>query len=107
MQIAHFVFINLYYIGECQWLHLPLIKKVLDASKQHYPVVSYAWVSIPTYPSGQIGFILCSTNPETKFNTPLRRFDRGVEKASMKYYNSEVHSAAFVLPQFAQNVLME
>jgi spermidine synthase len=28
-----------------------------------YPVVDYAYTTIPTYPSGQIGFILCGLNP--------------------------------------------
>lgn len=28
-----------------------------------FPVVAYAYCTIPTYPSGQIGFMLCSKNP--------------------------------------------
>lgn len=31
--------------------------------KSLFPVVAYAYCSIPTYPSGQIGFMLCSKNP--------------------------------------------
>lgn len=31
--------------------------------KSLFPVVAYAYCTIPTYPSGQIGFMLCSKNP--------------------------------------------
>ncbi|KAI8899044.1 Spermidine/spermine synthase [Globomyces pollinis-pini] len=91
--------------GECQWLHLNLIKGVLDASRKIYPVVEYAWASVPTYPSGQIGFILCCNEEGRNLKTPTRQFSKEFERAKLKYYNSEVHSAAFVLPQFARNVL--
>ena len=44
--------------GECQWLHLPLIKKVMDNAATLYSSVRYAYTTIPTYPCGQIGFIM-------------------------------------------------
>jgi spermidine synthase len=48
--------------GECVWLHLDLIKEMFDFCKEIFPVVDYTMVSVPTYPSGQIGFMLCSLN---------------------------------------------
>jgi len=48
--------------GECQWLDLPLIKTVLTGCRSLFPVVRYAFTTIPTYPSGQIGFVLASLN---------------------------------------------
>ena len=48
--------------GECQWLHIDLIKKVMNFCHQLFPVAHYAYTTIPTYPSGQIGFILCSNS---------------------------------------------
>ena len=91
--------------GECQWLHLNLIKQVIDNSRKLYPVVEYAWASVPTYPSGQIGFILCSNDEKTDFKVPVRKFSKEFENAKLKYYNSNVHSAAFVLPQFCRIAL--
>lgn len=44
--------------GECQWLHLPLIRKVMDNAATLYTSVRYAYTMIPTYPCGQIGFIM-------------------------------------------------
>ncbi|XP_043919549.1 spermidine synthase-like [Protopterus annectens] len=49
--------------AECQWLHLELIKEMKHFCKSLFPAVDYAYCTIPTYPSGQIGFLLCSKNP--------------------------------------------
>lgn len=49
--------------GECQWLHLELIKEMRSFCETLFPAVEYAYSTIPTYPSGQIGFMLCSKNP--------------------------------------------
>ena len=51
------------FSGECLWLHLDLIKGMLNFCKGLFPVTDYAFTTIPTYPSGQIGFVLCSKNP--------------------------------------------
>lgn len=55
------------FTGECQWLHLELIKEMRTFCKTLFPVVEYAYSTIPTYPSGQIGFMLCSKNPVSVF----------------------------------------
>ncbi|KND01961.1 spermidine synthase, variant [Spizellomyces punctatus DAOM BR117] len=91
--------------GECQWLHLPLIKTVLDNSKKIYPVVEYAWGAVPTYPCGQIGYILCCNEAGRDLRTPARSFTKEFEASKLKYYNAEVHKAAFVLPQFTKSAL--
>lgn len=46
--------------GECIWLDLPLIKKLMKISRQLFPSVAYANVSTPTYPCGTLGFVVCS-----------------------------------------------
>lgn len=49
--------------AECQWLHLDFIANVYRACCDIFPTVEYAYTAIPTYPSGQIGFMLL-TNVE-------------------------------------------
>ena len=49
--------------GENAWFHSHLISPLLKSCTDLFPVVDYAYTCIPTYPGGQIGFILCSTNP--------------------------------------------
>lgn len=36
---------------------------MLDFCETLYPSVSYAYTAIPTYPCGQIGFVICSMDP--------------------------------------------
>ena len=46
--------------GECVWIDLPLIKKLMTISRHNFPTVAYAMVSTPTYPCGSLGFVVCS-----------------------------------------------
>jgi len=89
--------------GECQWLHLDIIGNVLRASAEIFPVVRYAYTSIPTYPSGQIGFIICGKDSTNDVSRPQVR--DGVDFSTLRYYSPRMHSAAFVLPSFAQRAL--
>lgn len=92
--------------GECQWLHLDLVKRLLKFNRFLYPTVAYAYTCIPTYPAGQIGFVLCGKDENTSFKEPLRTItDAEAQAMDLKYYNSEIHRAAFVLPQFAKKAL--
>ncbi|XP_067167105.1 spermidine synthase isoform X2 [Apteryx mantelli] len=94
--------------GECQWLHLDLIKEMRQFCKSLFPVVEYAYCTIPTYPSGQIGFMLCSKNSNTNFREPVQQLSQQqVEERSLKYYNSDIHRAAFILPEFARKALSD
>ena len=85
--------------GECIWLHLPLITKVLSTMKSLFPLVNYAYTSIPSYPSGTIGFVLCSKDGSHNLTKPLRNV------ANCRYYNAKVHEASFVMPTFARNAV--
>ena len=75
-------------------------------SKKFFNHVEYSIVSIPTYPSGQIGVILCSKGNSCK--TPVRSLESAISKEDeekLKYYTPEVHTASFVLPKFAHKLL--
>ena len=79
---------------------------MLDNAKKLFPVVKYAYSSVPTYPSGQIGYILCFKDEQQGCdNKPKRTFEAQFERANLKYYNRDVHSAAFVLPTFTRLAL--
>ena len=87
--------------GECLWVHLPLIRELRDTTTSIFPTVDYAFTTIPTYPAGQIGFTMASKEAGRKLTTPLR------EVPGCRYYNSQVHRAAFVLPEFGRAMLEE
>ena len=41
-------------------VHLSLIQPFMMAISKFYTTIEYAYMTIPTYPSGQIGFIIAS-----------------------------------------------
>ncbi|KAF8637718.1 hypothetical protein AX17_002621 [Amanita inopinata Kibby_2008] len=87
--------------AECLWLHLPLIKELRNMTNQLFAVSEYAFTTIPTYPSGQIGFIVCSKEAGRDLRVPVR------DVKDTRYWNKDVHRAAFVLPEFARALLEE
>ncbi|KAG5046268.1 hypothetical protein AAZX31_06G175800 [Glycine max] len=93
--------------AESIWFHSLDIEELLTKCRQTFKGSSdYAWTTVPAYPSGVIGFLLCSTEgPFVDFRNPINPIDPenyGISKQPLKFYNSEVHSAAFCLPSFAK-----
>lgn len=89
--------------GECMWLHLDLIKPLVDSITGIYATVEYAYTTIPTYPSGQIGFII-ATKGRGECKKPERKPSDDVQE-NLQYYTPELHEAAFVLPAFAKRAI--
>jgi spermidine synthase len=82
-----------------------LITKLKQDCKEVFPTVEYGYTTIPTYPSGQIGFMVCSKDASRDVTKPLRTFTPEQEEELCRYYNAEIHKAAFVLPTFARAAL--
>jgi spermidine synthase len=59
----------------------------------------YAWITIPTYPCGNIGFWILSKGGNTCVNP--RKADKEFED-SVKYWTPEIHTASFNLPAFGR-----
>lgn len=93
--------------GECMWLHLDLIKPLVSKISQTYSTVEYAYTTIPTYPSGQIGFIVATKGGGASGSVGCKVPQRslGFPETDLKYYTPELHSAAFVLPAFCQRAI--
>lgn len=92
--------------GECMWIHLKLIKEMTTFCKELFPVSCYGSTSVPSYPCGQIGFMLCSKNAATNFKEPLTVFSEEFKtKLNLRYYDEECHKTAFMLPRFVKKEL--
>ncbi|KMT07280.1 hypothetical protein BVRB_6g149100 [Beta vulgaris subsp. vulgaris] len=97
--------------AESIWLHMHIIEDIVSNCREIFKgSVNYAWTTVPTYPSGVIGFMLCSTEgPQVDFKHPVNPIDKientENEARPLKFYNSELHSAAFCLPSFAKKVI--
>lgn len=93
-------------MAESMWLHTHLIQDMISICRDTFKgSVHYAWASVPTYPSGVIGFLICSTEgpPVDFFNpvNPIEKLEGALKyRRELRFYNSEVHSAAFALPSF-------
>ena len=87
------------------WLHLDLIKPLVQSIQSRFSTVEYAYTTIPTYPSGQIGFIV-ATKGRGGCKEPVRQPDDATMKA-LKYYTPELHKASFVLPAFAKRAIFD
>lgn len=88
------------------WMNMDQVRSTLQHCKTMFPVAAYAVTAVPTYPTGQIGFVLGSLNEQTNLTEPVKIFsDEDLDRMSMKYYNDKVHRAAFVLPRFVEKGL--
>ncbi|KAK4838605.1 hypothetical protein QYF36_015018 [Acer negundo] len=93
-------------MAESMWLHTHLIEDMISICSETFKgSVHYAWASVPTYPSGVIGFLICSREgPPVDFINPINPIEK-IEgavkhKRELRFYNSEIHTAAFALPAF-------
>lgn len=89
--------------SESLWLTFSLIKKWKKIAEEIFPVVSYASIYVPSYPSGQIGFLLVSKNKDTVFEKPILKIDSN--ELNLQYYSDKIHTASFVLPYKFQKVI--
>jgi len=91
--------------AENPWLHMKMIADLKKSCKEVFPVAEYGWTTIPTYPSGQIGFMVCCKDAKRDVTKPLRSVSEEEEDRLFRYYSKKVHEAAFVLPKFAEKAL--
>ena len=76
-----------------------LIKQIYQSAKLLTKNPAYYYANIPTYPGGGIGFMYVSDIPWTNgLTTPF-------PPGENKYINSEIHKAAFALPEFFRKEL--
>jgi len=85
--------------AESFFYHQKIIKSLFSFIKDIYPISEYYYTLVPTYPSGMIGFTFCS-----KKYHPIKDFNKieALRLTDLKYYNQDIHRAAFSLPTFAQ-----
>ena len=94
--------------GECFWTHSDLIANVIACCADIFDTVEYASTIVPTYPCGQIGFILAGKEGIGGEIINVRKPGRSMPskmQVQMQWYNPQLHSASFVLPEFLERKL--
>jgi spermidine synthase len=92
--------------GDCFWTHPELIENVVACCADIFDAVEYATTYVPTYPCGQIGFIVAGKGEGMNLTKPARKMDAKLAE-EMEWYTEEIHSASFVLPKFLEEKIAE
>ncbi|WP_320040316.1 spermidine synthase [uncultured Desulfobacter sp.] len=88
--------------GESFFLHPDWVEKLMGITHSLFPIHAYANIIVPTYTGGHIGMCMGSLGPELR--VPARSVPEALQ-SQLKYYSSQVHRAAFVLPYFAEKLI--
>jgi spermidine synthase len=83
---------------EQMYFHTDLIREMVQIGRSLARHAAYYWTHVPTYPGGTIGFLYLSDTP------PERGFGKA-HPEGMRYFNAEMHRAAFALPEFLRQAL--
>lgn len=88
--------------GENMWINFDLVRDLVSCCADIFDYAEYATTSVPSYPCGQIGFVLGRKGSEKSCSVPVRRL---TFQEDLKWYNPQMHRAAFVLPQYLKTAL--
>lgn len=88
--------------AESPWLLPDVVKQLAGAARANFKYVDYAAISVPTYPTGMIG---CCVASDDKVPAVQSRRVAADLAAELRYYNDEIHGAAFAKPQFVKELL--
>jgi spermidine synthase len=92
--------------GGTFWTELEQVKRTLEHCGAQFPVTGHAVAAVPTYPCGQIGFVIGSLDANANLAEPVNTFTlEEIDQMNLRYYTSNVHRAAFTLPRFAAKAL--
>lgn len=86
--------------SESPFFNSELLKGIHRDLKGLYPLVKLYLAFVPTYPGGLWSFTMAS-----KRYDPLQIKASDIPDTKTRYYNKDIHFAAFVLPNFAADLL--
>ncbi len=90
--------------AESPYLLPEIVQRLHRTSRKLFRSVGYASIMVPTYPTGMIG--ACVASDRDDVTTPSRPVPPELA-GQLRYYNTELHHAAFCNPQFVRRLLAE
>jgi spermidine synthase len=84
-------------LTESPFADTALMRQSIREMREVFPIVEMYWGAVPTYPTGMWTYGAASLAPNPA--RPLR------EVTGTRYYTSEIHKAAFVLPPFLKELI--
>lgn len=94
---------------ESPWVEAyhPSMRKVMGILGNLYPHNRMYLAFIPLYPAGMWSFALGSRGSDPLSEEVLKRVEAGTNEfgKNLRYYNREVHTGAFALPNFVKEII--
>ena len=88
--------------SESPYYNQDILLRAFTGMKAVFPITMTYLAAVPTYPSGLWSFTIAS-----KKHDPRQQQRKPQDGFVSKYYNSDLHQAAFQLPQFVRELLLE
>uniref|UniRef100_UPI00358E5B50 spermidine synthase-like n=1 Tax=Myxine glutinosa TaxID=7769 RepID=UPI00358E5B50 len=89
---------------ESPWLFPDFLGNLGAICRRIYPEVRLAVASMPTYPCGEMGYLICSLHTKP-LNEPQRVLtELQQQEMGLRFYTPEMHRAVFTLPSFAHKI---
>jgi len=89
--------------SESPYYNQDTVKSMYRNLREIFPVVRMYTCFMPIYPSTYWSFAFCSKGIDPVRDFDQARYDR--IRPVTRYYNDEIHRAAFVLPQFVRELI--
>jgi len=86
--------------SESMFYNASMISNLKEVKTKYFGSVKYYYTMVPTYPSGTIGFQICSDGHYSPHhpNENYRHGTLGYDLGDLKYYNAGIHIGSFLLP---------
>lgn len=86
--------------SESMFYNADMISDMKKFKTKYFGSVKYYYTMVPTYPSGTIGFQICSDGHYNPLhpNENYRHGTLGYDLGDLKYYNAGIHVGSFILP---------
>lgn len=88
------------------WLYKDLHQQVNTIIHKIFPSHRFASFSVPSWTTGLEGLIVASLDPNAHLDIPHYQRLGELDKIKFRYYNREMHEAAFAIPQFYRKKLI-
>ncbi len=88
--------------SESPFNHQKSVKGIFANLKGVFPIIKMYTVYMPIYPSAYWSFAFCSKKYDPVAGFDSKRVDS--LKLKTRYYNADIHTAAFALPQFVKEL---
>lgn len=79
------------------------LRSTIRSMSAIFPAYSYYCCSMPSFPEGICGFLLCGTNAAALHAVDTKR--QAAVEPVCEYYSAQIHTGAFMLPRHIQNII--